>query len=152
MKFLVKVLVISILCSSCGASDGRYIDPMLEPYVLEFEEYMGITVRSDVEFATADVLGGADYVGLCKKKVGQNRVYISDTVKIHANSEYIMSIIYHELGHCELKLEHENAHHFDDFGKSYPLTFMTETIYAPQVYSILGFDFYKSELKERAGL
>ena len=145
MKDLTKFLAFLFLCSSCGIPDGRYIDSILRPYVVEFEEYMSISVKSDIEF---DHLDGA--LGTCTKRLGRNLVLINESVKIYINEEYIMSIIYHELGHCEIKLEHENDFIEIREGIYVPSTFMTENMYPPSVYHELGFDFYKEELKHRA--
>ena len=40
-------LCLLILLISCGQSDP-YFDPILEPYVRDFEDYMGITIKYDV--------------------------------------------------------------------------------------------------------
>lgn len=107
-----------ILCTlptflgSCGDNAENYIDPILMPYVLDFEEFIGVEIDYDVSIKD---LKKDKRNGICRKRPLKKQVIIdADFVNLALQEDqeeqvlWLMPIIYHELGHCSLNLEHNN--------------------------------------------
>jgi len=98
----------------CGCGEFRsyriergYVDPRLEPYVQLFEKLYGVVATMPVVIADLDTYTA----GLCW--TGRpHRVEISRSLfeyYEHSFPEAIEEVVYHELGHCVLGLDHDDT-------------------------------------------
>ena len=128
------IIFTALILSSCGTvyedENHRNVDPALEYYVKSFEEDSGVMVTYTVDIV--DILGDGDQsfntIGLCientettERLFHRKRVKNTKTVQIqrswwesrgsgsYLGEEERMLLIYHELGHCSLGLEHDET-------------------------------------------
>lgn len=116
MSILNKIIGFSVL-SACGTS---IVDDRLEPYVQMFIEE-SITQRVLVNINNLTVVfmshermiersKNPNVIGLCSGRGHNNPVvYINEKYWDSASEEDRMVLMYHELGHCVLGREHNNA-------------------------------------------
>jgi hypothetical protein len=98
------------------------IDDEFIPYVNKFEYFYGSKVSSSIVFV--DKLEGAT-VGVCYKL--SNHIEIDRSYWEIITTEEQEELIFHELGHCELELDHNSQRFSWGCPKSimYPNTFST---------------------------
>lgn len=102
---LIKIVLFALALSSCGKKP-IIVDPELLEYAVRFERDMGVST-DDINMVFGKLEGSK--VGLCSIKNG--------VVKITVDKEYWATIpelqrealMYHELGHCAMGLEHDEA-------------------------------------------
>ena len=103
------ILFLLLFLLSCGRPTQRrpIIDLAFSSYVSKFSKMYGITFRSDVVFADLQHL---NYVGLCTKRSDGTRVIEIDvTYWDSASKAQREAILWHEAGHCELGLHHDDS-------------------------------------------
>lgn len=98
----MKLLVLcAVLLAGCGTQGIPRVDPELQQYVSDFEMLTGVANTSDVLFVEGL---DRDLAGVC---TDGETVRISRAVWLRARAEVSKrSIVYHELGHCNLGREH----------------------------------------------
>lgn len=88
-------------CFLMGCEQRVQNRPQYESYKYQFQKDMDL-VSIDTEFEWADIKEG--YSGVCK----DGKVYIDDAWWAQASNLERKWLVYHELGHCELGLSHDN--------------------------------------------
>lgn len=100
---------------SCSTEYGYEVDPELQPFFESFElaaEARGITVDLEAEgiAGTIDFIRDNTTVGQCQSsEEGNKRVLVDKAFWSEYDFYGKEFIIYHELGHCFLNREHDNA-------------------------------------------
>lgn len=120
---MVKKLSLSILLfiSGCGfyPVDSGYIDPVFIPYVEEYKGdkllYLNTSniVKVSIIFKTLDtgLAGMCEMTGFIDRITNKNKIFYRH-IFIDPNHWYTLNeldqklLIYHELGHCDLDLDH----------------------------------------------
>jgi predicted SprT family Zn-dependent metalloprotease len=112
MKLLL--LITLLVATACGKEQtpvfqyGRLVPAELETYVASFEKHYGKSLEN-IRF---------DFVSLAKPTVGrcwmdEHLVEFDKDYWDNANETTRELLVYHELGHCELRREHTDAKHTD---------------------------------------
>ena len=137
MKFLALVL---LMISSCGPRMNRSIDPRVEEYVLEFEKEYGVYVNYEIKVDYVK----EGYVGWCKVDGDKTTVVIDqDYYEIYQNNYgAIHQLVFHELGHCSLYLDHNDAKNDRDEHVS----IMNSYVFGMYHYYIDNLDYYLESL------
>ena len=98
------ILALAGLLWGCGDTRPRVVDPLLLPFVEEFEAAAGFPVGSSVVFGDVTVLFG----GLCYPN---DRLVVIPNAKRESSDTALMIAVFHELGHCELgRIEHTEGY------------------------------------------
>lgn len=128
MKYLILILAV-LSCAACAKpyeppKQERDVAPELEPWVQSFEATYG--VETDYIVQVADLAWPTQ--GLCRISNGFKTVTVSTAYySYYMNDYYAMEqLIYHELGHCSLGLDH-NTTMYNGYPISimYPYTFVS---------------------------
>lgn len=150
-----KLLLCLLLFSGCA--QDVFFDPRVEDYVYQFEEYMGVTITYDVLVEPMEDWYKDDVWGLCRKRPTNKTVIIDEVfyetqiLNFPENRDRVfMPLVWHELGHCEFGLEHDNSRLEGGMPKSWMSNGQTEN--SKYMYWDTHREYYKQELKERAGL
>lgn len=115
-SFLFLLLIIGISGSCANKVDGVRLDEELEPYFLIFEEEAakrGVVFNNEVEQIEGYLQNIADtgVIGACRRNDGEdvNRSVFFDKpyweTATNLEKEYV---VFHELGHCFLLLDHDD--------------------------------------------
>lgn len=136
--FKLVILLSLWFLAGCGRP-GNYIDPRLETHVQKFEELFGITVTSDITISKIE-----KHVGLCKYKNFENSIIIdSDFYETHKSNYYaIQQLMFHELGHCELYMDHDDR----TFSNGTPMSIMNYYAFGMFSYYETNNEYYLNEL------
>jgi hypothetical protein len=108
LKYGIQILVLISTVysvSSCGINDTGTIDAEFIPYVRDFEENMGVKVTGiNIRF------GNTRYptIGWCQITPGLNEIEIDSAFWMSADDKAREQLLYHELGHCILYLDHDD--------------------------------------------
>lgn len=154
MNKLLFLLLAVVFLSGCGRQfepkqpQIRDIAVELEPYVSHFETTYNIRVNIPVKFAELQ----GNTVGLCQMWSNGERVITIDRSFFDietANAEYdlhIEQVVFHELGHCVLNLDHTDTELSNGWPSSimYPYSFGYSTQYANNL------NYYYNELINNA--
>lgn len=111
MKSSTLIIGIAMVLTSCGKYSDVHVDSELEPYALEFELDIGVNT-SGISIRFGELIG--NQIGLCtirgseNKEITIKREYWDKLSKL-ARQE----LMYHELGHCAMDLDHDDATVFD---------------------------------------
>jgi hypothetical protein len=114
-KSLSNVIVFALLFfASCGRHVIRpEIDSEFKSYVSRFSNVHRITIKSDVVFGK---LSNIKFVGFCTRlSNGKSKVEIDKDYWNRASVAQKELLIFHELGHCELGLPHNDRMMFGNF-------------------------------------
>src|SRR5579884_1508973 len=109
MKMFLLVLI-ALLSSSCGPPPDPSItqDPELIPFINSFESEIGVDA-SHVS-ATFSKLTSPD-IGMCDSyDDGRRDIYIDRDEWNQMDYVGREQLMYHELGHCAMNLEHNNSY------------------------------------------
>lgn len=125
MKYLLAIIMLlTVNCAKLKVNSQNFQAPELLPFILEFEKDFGVTVDFPV------IIGEIEpkFAGICYKwSSGARKVTIGrDTYDRHKLNYYaVQQLVYHELGHCALNLEHIDS--LDNNG--YPLSIMYKSFF-----------------------
>jgi hypothetical protein len=120
MKLILTISLL-LLTACSGFERTGYIDPEFIPYVELFEEYKGNSIGNmDIVFE----IHKRPKVGVCHYAVEMRTIGIDPTYWKSASPARKENLIFHELGHCDLNLNHTEE-------------------YGIMFFSLLGTDFYK---------
>jgi len=122
---LLVMLFLSTTCTTTATTTTvtfPYIDPELRPYLVQFQKEA--TKRGKVvDVGEIGVLAyaelGTKFAGFCNGNLGVMRklgmpagtslIYIDDRYKNKKLHNYVFTaLVYHELGHCLLRLDHDD--------------------------------------------
>lgn len=142
----MKHLICLILCSffvACGQGfekDPAIVDAELLPYSKRFEQEIGVsTTDISIVFDNLD----DDTVGLCIIRPGGNKIIIDlkfwQKSKAHIREE----VMYHELGHCAMGLDHDKSVFNNNCPKSIMYPYVMDSCYLDYP------NFYKEELRSK---
>lgn len=114
-----RIFLTALLLTGCGAgpSPHNIIDKEFNKFIEQFYKDVGmwfggsIVLSSDAEFI-ANVVGTCDYTQLTSKK---NTVRIKASFYNKATKETKTALLYHELGHCALGLDHDSRIIFNSY-------------------------------------
>ena len=103
MKYLILMLLIG-----CGKSPNKgYTTPQLQAIITEFEQDFDLNVDYPVVFVkTFSSPGVPNQIGVCIRNSFIRTVEILST---YEESNLLSPIVYHELGHCSLDLDHHES-------------------------------------------
>lgn len=102
---IVALISTLYIVSSCGINDTGIIDNAFMPYVRDFEDAMGVKVMGiNMRF------GNTKYptIGWCNITPGLNEIEIDSAFWMSADDKAREHLVYHELGHCILYLDHND--------------------------------------------
>lgn len=145
MKYLILLLTLTACAPTPEISLGESIGQEFQGYVKEFDETFQVTTQATVQFS--DTLPD-NMLGLCTTFTRPNDflniVSINRKFWETANDWQKEQLIFHELGHCELGLKH------DDFMLDYglPKSLMNKRAIDWWVYRD-NREYYLNELKEK---
>lgn len=108
MKNLMVILIGLFLI---GCDEGQVTDPTFLPFIQSFEADHQSFKGSKLKVATVVVFGDSPNLGECRinDKTGVGVIWINRQKWTHMLEAEKKSLIYHELGHCELGyIEHRN--------------------------------------------
>lgn len=142
MKIISLILILFLVGCSEYEEPVRDVDSELEMYVSDFETRFNVAVNYSVKLVP---LPGST-IGMCH---GFKSSYPSVSIDIdffNANKhDYILiqHLIYHELGHCSLRLDHD--HSFLENG--YPSSIMFPSFFGGFTYYRNNIEYYFNELE-----
>lgn len=141
MKNLFKLLILLLFLIGCVVKKPVYIDPAFKEHAEFFESYYETTITVSITFKNLEY----PVVGVC---MGGKRVYIDPEFWEKIDFYRREALIFHELGHCIFKRDHDNAELILNISPTdCPITIMNEyliTTYCYQRYH----DYYLEELGE----
>jgi hypothetical protein len=117
MKLLVLILLIA--CGKQGTK--KVIDPAFLQDISAFERIYHMNIKSSVVFGKVD----SRFVAVCNKYSDGSKKVIVDKIWWQGFSrEQQQSLVFHELGHCELNLGHTEA-----FAGDCPVSLMYPSVF-----------------------
>ncbi len=149
-------LILTLLLTACGTDHKRGSGnhpPMvrdvaaeLEQHVNQFEHDYGVSVNFWVGFAKLD-----HYAGRCTWwSNGARKVEIDPDYYVGLNFAQVEQLVYHELGHCSLDLDHDDSTiGFSDISGQWPKSIMRSWAFnysESQVYEMHR-DHYVEEMR-----
>jgi hypothetical protein len=150
---LMKKLLFSLLfTTACGnAGQGRiFFDKEVEDMTVEFQKATGVPMDRSIEITLVDFLEDispekGEVVGLCiTSDIEEPKVQLLREHWINASFYAKRAVLFHELGHCFLDLDHDETLLPNGIPRSlmYPST-ISELIYEPWE------EYYLYELKQK---
>jgi len=109
---LLLLISLNVACGSENFPGERVMDEQFNQFVLEFNEdyqtHLGEEQFKTVKmyFDTEGVLAANSQAG-CEAESGEV-IFVNEEWWGYASDSYKKSVIYHELGHCVLGLEHSD--------------------------------------------
>jgi hypothetical protein len=121
----LKILMFSILLMSCGIDNNNVLpinrdvtktgNPLIDPWIEMFYQRaeakslqliysIRVVLKPDEKFTKY-----GDSIGLCLKGQGYVKVYLKESFFNSAKVCHQAMLIFHELGHCALNLEHTDS-------------------------------------------
>lgn len=95
------------LLSACGMpQDPVVIDPDLLEYSARFEQEIGVS-SSGISMVFEELSDGA--VGLCTVSASGRKISIDPNFWRSIDEDVREELMYHELGHCAMDLEHDES-------------------------------------------
>ena len=102
----MKLLVLIFLVACGNKVAKKVIDPAFLQDISTFQSIYHMNIKSSVVFGVVD----SRFVAVCNKYSDGSRKVIVDKIWWQSFSrEQQQSLIFHELGHCELNLGHTEA-------------------------------------------
>jgi hypothetical protein len=126
---MFRIFFLFLFLVSCAPLKPIYIDPEVQPYVTRFTEIVGIYPYG-ISIKIVDSLPGTK-VGECYSSQIESTISILRSYWNQSSDYGKEHIIFHELGHCFLGLEHQNIYFQDRCPGSimFPLAFGNEGCY-----------------------
>lgn len=136
---LIKVVCLALMLSACGKKEA-VVDPELSEYAMRFEREMGVTTEGiNMGFGSLK----SPSVGLCSIKNGEVRITIDRAFWDTIGEEQREHLMYHELGHCAMGLDHDNSIMGNNCPKSMMYPYLFVNCYLNHR------DYYISELRSK---
>jgi hypothetical protein len=142
----LSILLLLIGCSTGFKPETKTIAPELLVHVQAFEQIYGIEVKTPVYFADLD--GNA--VGMCRMwSNGKTEIIIDIPYykKFENNYYAIEEVMFHELGHCVLKRQHNE----EMMSPYIPKSIMYPYVFGDEWYYVSYRDLYLEELHSTWG-
>jgi hypothetical protein len=145
-------LIIFFLLVGCGPVKQTH--PDFIKYINSFETELNLKVKTTIVYKSIvlseEELKKSRSVGTCYRYANSNKNFI-DIEKQYwdAASEAVKEqLIFHELGHCELNLDHTEEKISTPFG-SIPKSIMFPYVFGNQMYYQVYKNYYVEELKDK---
>lgn len=111
------MLAIFITLSCAHKVDGVRLDEDLEPYYIIFEEEAakrGVVFNNEIEQIEGYLQNIADpgVIGACRRNDGEGKnrsIFFDKTYWVTATRFEKEYVVFHELGHCFLELDHDDS-------------------------------------------
>lgn len=138
----------SVLVAKGNSPDQvRSVPESVEPYVSRFEKEFNVAINYPVEFfVTKDKV-----VGRCVTWTdGARKILLDSKYFSEASSAQKEQLVYHELGHCELRLDHDDSTiEFDGLTGKWPNSIMKSSTFDDEEAAVYEMhrDHYVKELK-----
>lgn len=100
------VCVALLFLSACGPGEPKYIDPAFLPILNTFKQYAnnyGKIYDYDISITFVDKFDSPNVVGTC---TGNDEIRIRRSFWENVNYYQQEDVLYHELGHCVMNLDH----------------------------------------------
>ena len=105
MRYLLSILIFTL--TTCAEKPNkknvRFIDEGLMELVTSFEEDFGVHIGFEVRWVDTIHSG---FIGVCNVQGSYRQVLM---LRSYKNSIYLNQMLYHELGHCALNLQHDDS-------------------------------------------
>lgn len=142
MRLLLLTPVIFLMACGKGfeVKQSRSVEPELEEYVKHFEEVYNIAIDYPVEFKALE----PGIAGKCRIQGNKRNVYINiDFYEWYQNNTGALhQLIFHELGHCSLLLNHNDT--LDS--NSEEISIMNSYAFGMYGYYLNNLDYYLESL------
>lgn len=133
------ILLLFISCASCGQFDaGTYTDPEFVEYLEEFEAEYSVNLKNypiHLQQLAPNKIGQCSYPEI--------QIDPEQWAKLSDRKRRVT--IFHELGHCVLKLGHDEEWVVDEVGQVVPRSLMYPSIRDELAYE-RNWQYYKDEL------
>ena len=108
-----NVLLVSLLFTVACAQrakdprQGTHVDPDVAPYVADFEDIYGVVIW-DIPITFDDLEG--NYIGICRTwDNGYREIFLDKDNWENSYEIERYAVVFHELGHCQFGLKHNNS-------------------------------------------
>ena len=128
-----RIRTLAILVFVMGMADA---ESPFDKYIARFEKDFDTKVTTLIRF-DAPAERRDEYAGWCEMEMSPKEIVINQEYWDKAGPLMREEIIYHELGHCELLLEHNDA----------PYSEMNSRLMPPKYYKKYR-DYYINEMKQ----
>jgi hypothetical protein len=155
MKLLLLLTALLLGCSGSSKPTWTYpndydIKLIDSAYVEDFEHNMGVKVEIPIfifphSYFLETKQSSGPVIARCE---GGRRIVLSDKVFKTAKEgnfdefEHVLPIVYHELGHCVLRLGHDDRL----IAKGMPASWMHPKVHSPPTWKKLGYEYYKLQM------
>ncbi|MHA1676038.1 MAG: hypothetical protein ACTSU6_02555 [Candidatus Njordarchaeales archaeon] len=121
MKYLSLILLLSACAKSKDPRKNTTSNQDFIPYIQEFESYLGYQIQDiPINFMDLDT-----HVGVCRSySRGYREIHVDPTYWAKISEKQRINLIFHELGHCSLNLDHD----YQILGDGCPNSFMYKSI------------------------
>jgi hypothetical protein len=148
------ILFFALLLTSCGAIQGGSIQPVesdfdFQPYIDDFEIAIGVHVDVPIDimpgyYFSRRQTDGVRTDGQCVhgKRVIINEDVIKEALSKDNTYDWMLPLIYHELGHCVLNLRHDDTL----IKRGIPASWMYPYQQTPHTWHQMGYDFYRTQM------
>jgi hypothetical protein len=149
MKFLL--LAAHLMLVSCASRTSTYVyyeDPNFATYIRSFEREFGVKVEVPSAFGvlTEDRVGGCYYTGIANSRA--NNIVIDRKAWREYNEGGREQLIYHELGHCVLGLDHDDTVG-EISGIIFPISIMNSYVFGNHWLYVQEREHYINDLRSR---
>lgn len=117
-----KMMVILVIVTLQACANKPAIEPAFQPFVDDFESFTGHKVVTDILF-TDDL--ALNQMGLCNPT--ERKISVSAAFWKEATVFEKEETIFHELGHCEFSMQHDNTLKKDGKPVSYMSAMMPDS-------------------------
>lgn len=156
MGKLLLLLAVTVLVAACGRPPlpVYQIETEFQPFVIEFEQAYNVKVNVGIVFNDS-LAKDQGISGVCHSYNTNN---IHNWIEIDTNywnySNYYgkQQLIYHELGHCVLGLQHDNRLGTIGIYTNIPLSIMYYRSMGNNIYYSIYNEYYITHLGDNYGL
>ncbi len=116
-SYLYLLFAVCITTSCANKVDGVRLDEELEPFFIIFEEEAakrGVVFNNEVEQIEGYLQNIVDngVIGACRRNDGEDRnrsIFFDEPYWVTATRLEKEYVVFHELGHCFLELDHDDS-------------------------------------------
>lgn len=155
MIFIKTILLVLVILINFGCGQGFVlgdagIDPLFRQHIAKFERILGVRVNVAVQFADL----WPNQYGVCHvrggKNSGRSEVEIDAVSWDRFDEGMREQILFHELGHCVLGLNHDNSRGTVGRYPESPLSIMYMYSFGDRLVYQENLDYYYNELYQKS--